>query len=224
MSGDVLEVNVDIAEGAAALFTTPGAARVYRARQSLSQQRQITRLSAASAATIEWFPLETIIYDGADVDSRTEVHLHRDARCILWEVSCFGLPASGERFERGRFRQHYKVLRDGVPCFVDGFTLDDSNREGMASEAGLAGFPVSGFFLAGPFADMPEELPHSLRAVPRSRELAALSGVSAIGNFIVGRYLGSSAEDARALFTGWWDDLRPILLGRPACAPRIWLT
>ena len=48
--------------------------------------------------------------------------------------------------------------------------------------------------------------------------------ITRLGNFYVGRYLGDSAEKARAQFVRWWQLLRPGLLQRDACPPRIWLT
>ena len=53
---------------------------------------------------------------------------------------------------------------------------------------------------------------------------AELAGMTRLGDFYAGRYLGHSAARARALFTRWWALLRPELLGRPACPPRIWQT
>jgi len=41
---------------------------------------------------------------------------------------------------------------------------------------------------------------------------------------IVCRYLGSSTERVRQVFAQAWGALRPLMLGRPASAPRIWLT
>lgn len=221
VSGDSLDVRVDIRQDAAALLTTPGAARAYRARQDAKRQYQRTRLYLEAGASVEWFPLETIIYDGAEVEMETEVALAADAHCVLWEVTCLGLPASGALFERGSFRQRYRVLQDGFPVFVDGFALDDSNRERMAGKGALRGEPVSGFFLAGPFGDFEEEELTQLREAMVDPTVAS---ITRLGEFYVGRYLGDSAERARAQFVRWWEILRPRLLGREACPPRIWLT
>jgi len=59
VSGDFLDIDVTIKENAAALITTPGAARIYRARDEQPLQRQRISLRAANHATLEWFPLET---------------------------------------------------------------------------------------------------------------------------------------------------------------------
>ena len=225
VSGDCLQVEVLADELAGILVTTPGAARAYRARESNSLQRQSTRLSARQVSCIEWFPLETFVYDGACVEVETQVELEDGAHCALWEVSCLGLTASDAPFLRGRFSQRYAVTQGGRPVFVDGFTLDESNISGLAGPAGLRQQPVTGFFLMGPFADEDwEQRLHALRETPLAQQYQDDAALTRVGDYCVGRYLGRSAEHARGLFAHWWSLLRPQLLGRPASPPRIWLT
>ncbi|TGD74924.1 urease accessory protein UreD [Mangrovimicrobium sediminis] len=222
VSGDALSVSVHCEHGTGALLTTPGAGRVYRARDTLPEQRQHTRLQVASGAALEWFPLETIVYDGACVDLLTEVELEEGARFIAWDVACLGLPGSAAPFTHGSFCQRYRVVRDGIPLFVDALQIDESNRrELLDGPAALRGNPVCGLFLAGPFAAPAEDsLWDELRALAEPGQAA----ISRVGDLAVGRYLGASAERARRQFSAWWQRLRPLLLGREACAPRIWLT
>ncbi|MCY4339431.1 MAG: urease accessory protein UreD [Gammaproteobacteria bacterium] len=222
VSGDQLQIRVDMAADSSALMTTPGAARVYRARDHNPQQCQSSRLRLDTGAILEWFPMETIVYDGASVALETTVELAEDSRFIGWELNCFGLPASNQPFSRGRFAQRYRIMREGAPVFVDSFSLDDSNRSLMLSgPAGLRGQPVTGIFLAGPFAG--GECASLLQAL---RDATPDNGValSWSGDWLVGRYLGASADRARKLYLVWWRILRPSLLGRDACVPRIWFT
>jgi urease accessory protein len=51
---------------------------------------------------------------------------------------------------------------------------------------------------------------------------ASLAGVSALPRVTVARFLGRSAEAARAYFTALWKLARPALVGREAAPPRIW--
>lgn len=222
VSGDALTIRVNCAEGAHALVTTPGATRVYRARDALPQQRQQVQLCLAEAAGLEWFPLETIVYDGACVDLDTDIQLAADCRFIGWEITCFGLPASGSPFTRGSFRQRYRIHREGVPLFVDRLDVNGTSRHALLQgSAALRGSVVTGFFLAGPMIDgTGDALMSSLRAAGDSGSTA----VSLVGDFVVGRYLGDSAEGARREFTRFWQWLRPELMHRETCVPRIWYT
>ncbi len=238
VSGDSLHIRVDCAEQARALVTTPGAGRIYRARDARPEQRQRAELRLADGASLEWFPLETIVYDGACVDMTTDVQLGRDSCFIGWELTCFGLPAARAPFTSGSFRQRYRIHRQGLPLFVDGLSIDASNRAALLQgTTAMRGHAVSGFFLAGPFAAdvLDDTLMEALRmsagqcsplatGARMSQPAEAMLAVTRVGDMLLGRYLGPSAEGARRHFTRWWELLRPVLLKRAACAPRIWLT
>ena len=229
VSGDELEIDISVGAEAAALVTTPGAARIYRARSrdSCGNPRQLQRvqLRVAEGASLEWFPLETIVYNDSCVSLQTNIDLAESSRLFAWEVTCFGLPASGQRFESGSFQQRYLVKKKGVPLFIDQLQLDDGNRHLLQSTIGMAGHAVSGFFLAGPFESaVSDELQNELRQIAEQQGLERVGAVSRVGELLIGRYLGGSAEQARKLFSLWWKILRPQLIGREACAPRIWLT
>jgi urease accessory protein len=85
----------------------------------------------------------------------------------------------------------------------------------------LAGEPVTGTLLATPASA--DVLP-SLRALADTLPSGSLGAATIIDDVVVCRYLGPSAGEARALFAAMWGVLRPRLLGRAACAPRIWAT
>ena len=225
VSGDCLQIGVKVGPDAGALITTPGAARIYRARDLQPRQRQQIFLEVAAGGVIEWFPLETIVYNKACVELDTTIDLAEDSHFFGWEISCFGLPASGEYFTTGRFRQNYMLLYRGVPVFIDRFVLEgDDVKTLMGSTAGLRGHPVSGFFLCGPFPLRSEDLVQVLRDRVTAMGLNPVASVTQVGHFCVGRYLGCSAEQAKSLFAQWWTLSRPRLIKRKACAPRIWLT
>lgn len=221
VSGDELSVGVELEESAQALITTPGAARIYRARQEFPLQQQRVNLTVGPKASLEWFPLETIVYNGACVELETSVNLAEGSSFTAWEVSCMGLPASDQPFENGSFRQQYRIFENGLPIFVDRLNINNDNINSMlASSAGMQGMPVSGFFLMGPFEQIEDSVIEQLRA-GSSESCAA---ISLVDRFIVARYLGWSAEQARACFSQYWKLLRPLLISRNACAPRIWFT
>lgn len=223
VSGDSLEIAADVNAEAAALLTTPGAARIYRARESLPLQRQQVTFKVGPKASLEWFPLETIVFNGACVELSTTIDLDETSRFIGWELTCFGLPASNELFQHGRFRQHYLIRQQGRPVFVDRMVVDEDNREVLLhAKAGMQGQCVSGFFIVGPIAD-DEAMLVQLRA-ELDQQQQQVAAISKVGEFYIGRYLGASAEQGRNLFGRWWQLLRPALLGRKACPPRIWAT
>ncbi|MES2604410.1 MAG: urease accessory protein UreD [Pseudomonadota bacterium] len=226
VSGDTLHTTLKVGEQAQVLCTTPGAGRLYRARQDRRSQQQINTLELAADSTLEWLPQESIVFEGAHAKLHTTVDLADSARFIGWEITALGLPASNALLTSGSLIQRLEINRHQRPLLREQLVLNDQTRELAMAQIGLQAFTVSGLFVCGPFTK--EQLQSlafdSLQAVRAEAERPALCGITRLGQFIVGRYLGSCAQQARMLFTNYWQQLRPLLLNRPACAPAIWAT
>jgi urease accessory protein len=211
-----LEIGVEVAAGAHALVTTPGAAKFYRSAGPRAIQTQT--LGVAAGGTLEWLPQENILFRGAQATLETRVELAPDARFIGWEVYSLGRPAIGERFATGMADLSLDLRRDGVPLILDRLRLDQG--AGLEGPAGLRGLPVSGTLVAtgaGP-ADL---------AAVRARCAAdppTLWGATLLDDLLVARCLATGTEPIRRLFHAIWGILRPSLLGCPASLPRIWAT
>lgn len=223
VSGDELNINVEIGQRAACLLTTPGAGRVYRARADKTLQIQRVTLKLDDDASFEWLPLETILFDGAHAELNTEVHLGPGARFVGWEVTSLGLPVNGIEFSTGNLKQSFRVYQSGIPKVIERFVVDPGIRNPYPLLAGTQNKPISGFFVAGPFEQLSDELYAAVRTIPQEGR-SYVAGISKVGEFLVGRYLGECSEQGRNIFEYWWQLLRPELLNRTACAPRIWLT
>jgi urease accessory protein len=91
----------------------------------------------------------------------------------------------------------------------------------LRSPVGLAGRPVMGTLLAvGPVVE--RGLLEMCRTVMPEGD--ADCGVTAFPGALVARYLGASTAAARGYFVALWDLVRPALLERQICLPRIWNT
>jgi urease accessory protein len=224
VSGDRLAIRVDLGPGSQALFTTPGAGRVYRARADRCLQQQQVRLTLDSGACAEWLPGENILYPGAFSRSTTRFDLAHGSVLLGWEIHCIGLPASGMPFDTGTVTQRFEVFHDGAPRFIDCLHLEAANEGLLQGRAGLAGRTVCGLFVSGPFADAAEcgALLDRLRAIDTRAD--TWLGITLVNGMIAIRYLGHCAWQARQLFIHCWRLLRPVLLGRNTCLPRIWAT
>jgi urease accessory protein len=217
VGGDRLAIDAALEAGARALITTPGAGKFYRSAGPRAVARQV--LQVASGACLEWLPQETLLFDGARVDLSTRVELGDTARFIGWEVLCAGRPAAGETFAHGDCRQSFEVWRHGRPLWVERARLAGGAAM-LTAPWGMAGYPVTATLVA---------VGHAPRAVSAARELVSVSAdehctVSQLQEVIVCRYLGHHAVRARELLARVWSLLRPDLMGRQACAPRIWRT
>jgi urease accessory protein len=215
--GDELAVEACAADGAHALLTTPGAGRWYRS--SGSWARQALAFEARNGACVEWLPQETIVFDGALADLRTEVRLSGNAAVLGWEVLCLGRTGSGERFARGECRLRTSIWRDERLLWQERGRIEAGGAL-MASPAGFGGRSVCGtLYAAATGIGAPE--------VARCREVAPAAGeraVTLLPGVLLARYLGDSSEAAKGYFVELWRRLRPAIAGREAVEPRIWRT
>ncbi|MFY9974260.1 MAG: urease accessory protein UreD [Chromatiaceae bacterium] len=218
VGGDRLEVDVRVGEGAHALLTTPGAAKLYRSLGPTAEQVQL--LQVAAGGSLEWLPQENILFPGARARLRTELDLAPNAVFIGWEVHSLGRPAIGERFETGEADLGLRIRRSGVPLLMDRLRVEDGR--GLDGAAGLRGYPVTGTLASCPAG------PDDLGAVRSQAEIGSDSdlcwGVTLLGDLMLVRCLARGAEPVHRHFRAVWGILRPLLLGRPACPPRIWAT
>ena len=133
VGGDVLDIDVHVAEGAHALVTTPGATRFYKSNGKQAMQR--TRLRLDPGARLEWLPLEAIAYNACDAVNHLEFELAEDAQLLTWDVTALGLPLAAQPYESGRFEQHIewpgRFLERGVVNAQDELLLN--------GDLGLAG-------------------------------------------------------------------------------------
>ncbi len=217
VGGDRLELQARLDPGAHALLTTPAAAKFYRSGGRQAEQRQHCVVEAGAA--LEFLPAETILHGGCDVTLHNRFELHGDARLCAWDVLCLGRPGSGDHFADGACAQEWCVLRDGRPHVHERVVLRHGERM-LDAPWGLGGYPVMGLLMATPVEPGVEQ---ALRdALPAPAD--ARFGITRIDDVLLVRCLGRGAEPVRNLLERAWAILRPALLGRPACPPRIWRT
>jgi urease accessory protein len=216
VGGDRLDVRLSVGPGAHALATTPGAAKLYRSAGPEAVLEQ--RLRIAPGGALEWLPHESILFPGARACSRTSVELSGDARFIGWEVQSLGRPVIGERFERGVLHARLVLSRDGRPLLDD--LLRVAGPRDLDAPSGLRGHPVTGTLVAT--GTDGADLVAAREAL--SGRSGLLFGITRLEDVLVARCLATTVEPVQRLFCALWEALRPRLLGRAACPPRIWST
>ena len=248
VSGDQLFVNAKLPDQTHVVLTTPGANRFYRARTDSrigdSGQSQQQKYTLAGAAILENFPLETLIYDGADALNIVDVHMSSQASYLGWDIVCLGLPLSSQPFKSGRLSQVNRLYIDEKLCYHDRINISGDNGL-LAHPAGLAGNNVFGSFIiatAQLFSDRKQrqELVELIRTAlneklnktvekkankqPDEHQVQQLLSITDINGILVARYLGEDAQQCKALFIEIWHLVRPLCLGKRVSQPRIWLT
>ncbi len=214
--GDSLDIRFGANENGECLVTTPGATKFYRGNGERASQRQRIDVDAGS---VEWLPQESIFFDGADVRLRSEFRVAEGGRLIAWEINCFGRPAANERYCHGCIDSEVRVYRGDELRLVERLVLAPSVGRHGGGTAGLRGHGVSAMLLALPADDT------ALGVAREALEgMASPSGATLLGDLLVLRCLGHGAEPVRRSLARAWHRLRPLVTGRRAVTPRIWLT
>ncbi|HEX4339587.1 MAG TPA: urease accessory protein UreD [Polyangiaceae bacterium] len=218
VGGDRLVIDVTADTGAAALLTTPAATKFYRTAGAKAEQRVSIRV--ARGGVVEWLPQETLVFGGADGESRVDVDVESGGEFLGWEICGFGRPASGDHFATGRFVQRLAVRVGGEPAVMERAEFDGASGV-MKRRIALAGFTVTGTFVA---LTARAELAEQVRQVLPAATATDLFSVTSRRRALVCRYLGDSPERARSGFARAWSVLRTALLGKASHPPRIWAT
>lgn len=230
VSGDSLGIEIQLEENARVLATTPGAGRVYRARDDRCLQQQTQTLRLAAGSVMEWFPQEMIVYPGACGRMNTTVDMDAGSTFMGWDICCLGLPASAQHFDHGEIRQRLFIRCDGRPRLLENLSLDAKSFDLFAAAVGMQSCPVTGVFVAGTAntktaaPDYAEELVSAMRSRLTETGMLARANITVMNGFIIGRYLGHSTEEARRVFIDLWKLARPVMVGRQSCLPGIWAT
>jgi len=232
VSGDELRINIAVNQQAHSLITTPGANRFYRAREDLSigdsKQVQHCALFLAERAKCENFPLETIVYEGADGVNTLDVHLKSDSAYLGWDITCLGLPRSQQFFKNGRYTQLNRVYCEKTLIYHDRIAINPDNKIHQHI-AGLNKCNVFATFIAyapqGQFDELKRKaLIAQLRDYIIAEQAEEKISISQIRQLLIIRYLGEHAEECKALFIQIWQKIRPLYLHKNAHIPRIWHT
>lgn len=219
VGGDTLQIQLRAGERAQVLVTTPAANKFYRSKNGMSA-RLHQSLTVEAGASLEWFPQESIVFDGAWVDSTTRVTLARDAHFMGWEITSLGRRAAQEVYTHGEYRQNFEIWREGRPLWIERACVPGSGA--MLNGAwGLAGFSVTGSFVCNTKNSSAAQCVRDAVAQIITNDSFSATHRDEV---LICRYLGHSAEQARHYFTRAWEVLRPLVLERTACAPRIWAT
>jgi len=235
VGGDELKINIELEKQAAALITTPGATKFYRnaitnntkdtrLKSCIKLARQIQTLKIADGCALEWFPQENIFFNQTHSHLSTRIELAKNARFMGWEINCYGTPASKQLFENGSVLTQMEIFRDGIPLMLDGLLLED--RLALQSPVSLNTYPCFATFVS---TQATTELLDKARAsiapfLEQKQHQQQQIGITLLDDLLVVRCLGQHAEQVSTTLKAVWSALRPDIMQRPVCLPRIWAT
>ena len=221
VSGDDLHIQLDCQPGSHTLLTTPSAGKIYKADSKQIEQKQRVTIHAEDAL-LEWLPMETIVFDGAQGYLTTHINLYGNAKFIGMDVFCLGRPESQLPFEQGVIEQKFDLYHNDIPLLLDRQRLSTADPL-LKALPGFNGNLVSGTLVAFGAADPEAEVTRLRQALEDVALLHCISVTQRLGLILV-RYLGSSTEQAQQLMRRCWYLLRPSVIGLKPCVPRIWNT
>jgi urease accessory protein len=219
--GDDLGLEIELEAGSAAVLTTPGAARWYKAPRYPSRQQITIRM--AKGSTLDWLPQENIFFNAARAESTFTLQIEPGATAIGWEIGLLGRQASAEKWLEGSIRSETSILdRNSRQLWVERMILDASSQVRQAPQ-GLAGYNVFGTLWAigsGEAAALADELAPQLPFEPELR-----TGVTTTPEgILLVRAIAHDVERLRQTMIACWTQLRPSLHGLHAQPLRLWAT
>lgn len=219
--GDRLEIDVTAERGSHGLISTPGASRFYRCEDN--QGVQDLRLHLEPGARLEWLPMETLIYPGAQAENRLTIRVAPGASLIGWDVLGLGLPFAGQPFDRGHVLQ--RIEWPGV--WLESAHIDAMDKRLLDSPLGLAGHRclATMFYASGePLTRVQRESAlEQTREVINADPLAHHAGATMLNDqLLVVRALASVTGPASLLLQRIWMEWRRCMWQMPATRPRIW--
>lgn len=138
--GDRLTWDIELDEGASAVFTTQACERIYRSGGG--EATIATRIKGANGTRLAWLPQETIVFDQSRLSRSLDVDLEHGAEALLVEATVFGRLAMGETVEQAQFSDRWRVRLGGKLVHAEEFRIGP----GAATE--LKAVPVANGNLA----------------------------------------------------------------------------
>ncbi len=123
----------------------------------------------------------------------------------------------------GSCRQRFEVFRDGRPLVIERLRVDGGGPL-QAAAWGLGAAAVNATVVCSPAGpDDLEQARAALAEVSGGADTVLVAATLVDGALVV-RARGADPATVRARLERLWMTLRPRVLGRPPCPPRIWLT
>jgi urease accessory protein len=220
VAGDRLDISARLASGAAAHIATSAAEKIYRSLGPTTAIRQT--LSVATGATLEFLPLETILFDGARLWRETTVELEPGSTFLGGDIVVFGRRARGEHFTRGFLREVWEVRRDGKLVWGDALHLEGDIPGIIDNPACFDGAAAFAALILAPSARDPRSFLDGAREIQSATPSGVRAGVTTIAGLIIARWLSSDAAALRRAYAELASHLRREAMGLDPNLPRLW--
>lgn len=225
LSGDQLELMVEVNPGAYAQLTSTGATRIYRSRAETPPALQTNEIRVREEALLEYLPDELIPFAGSRYRQQTRIELAQGAGLFWWETIAPGRAASGELFDYESLQINLDITTAGRPLALERIKLEPGKRL-LASLARLGHYRYfTSFYIcrvgwgAKQWLELETRLAELARQLTRPSEtLWGVSTLSAHG--LVVRALSVKGRDITSGLLNFWRAAKLKLYGQETVPPR----
>ena len=216
--GDHLDLVATIDSHAHALITTPAATKFYRSVGPQAQQKQ--SIHVADNAILEWLPQETVYFSQANVFNKTIVNIDKQSCLMAWEIQCLGLTAQKQHFDEGMCFQKLEIWQNEKPLLLETNRFQGGDQF-LQSMAGLNNHKTLATFV---IKDSQQILSKDIIMSHLPNDGSIVSSCTYINGLYIIRAMGVYAEETKNYFISIWQTIRPLIIDRSPCVPRIWNT
>jgi urease accessory protein len=214
--GDRFDIKVRAAEGARAVLSTQACEKIYAS--SGATAKLSTVLKVQSEAKLCWLPQETILFDHSALERSLTIDMADSASVLAGEAVLLGRQAMGEKLTTARFRDRWRIRRDGRLVFAEESAIGGADGDWPAVRGSRALLGETTTALATIVHASPgvESRLDSVRAIMESTGIDG--GASAFDGLLVMRMVAPSGLVLRKTLLPL---LEHCMDGR---LPRVWMT
>jgi len=127
-AGDHVEMTVRVCPGARAVLTSPSAARVFRAKDSIGRTQVIQTFVVEGGGRLDVFPEILIPHAGARYEQTTRIDVQAGGQLFLTEMIAPGRTASGEAFDYDQLEFGMDLITAGRLVVRERYRLESRNE------------------------------------------------------------------------------------------------
>jgi urease accessory protein len=173
-AGDHVEMNVRVCQGASTVLTSPSAARVFRARDSVGKAQVTQSLVVEARGRLDVFPEILIPHAGARYAQTTQIDVEAGGELFFTEMIAPGRTASAESFDYDQLEFSIDLCCAGKLAVRECYRLTSHNE---SIQAVRRDFPSAYFASAFIVSEVPigDSFQRAVSSLNTSRVLAGAS-------------------------------------------------